>query len=494
MTGQELHQLIHSLDRREKSNFAKFTDSNAESNQAAKRPKYLVLFDQMAKQKVYDEDVVRGTLFRNAVKFYQTREKLLDKIIQSMIFYGNEKLSARSYIQQALKFDAVELAQKKLVAELKIGQKNKDHDYLHYLLTLREKIETSYRVVLEIPEGIEEIESSQIDYQHLLTLRGVLRRLKRMLKSGKNVGATLGPVQFLDEIQNVPTPNPECRYLYNKIRCYVEIMKVEMEEAFHYQQQAVRELEEMGPMFRNPLLAKEYFFMVELSLQNNDPDLVQRIIFKFSQIEPENRKERDIKNDYWIQAAISAGDTHGNLQLIESVMPLLLQNESLFKPELLMLNLFLAAKVFFVHQENRKALEVIKHIRSIKKCKWPELYWAVETLRYAVMDALDNVDVLDSIARSSIRFADAIDADLPKITSRYAQRMTRSRDKEDRMRVLNDFLLARKMGVSDPKEKISLGLLDLIFWFEHKAQGTPLLDAFMMSRKQSSSRGEKVAN
>ncbi len=494
MTGRELHQLIHSLDRREKSNFAKFTDSNSESNQGGKRPKYLVLFDQMIKQKVYDEEIVRGTLFRNAVKFYQTREKLLDKIIQSIIFYGNEKLSARSYILQALKLDANELAQKKLVAELNIAHNHKDHDYFHYLLSLREKIEVSYRIVLEIPDDLQEIGAAQIDYQHMLTLRGILRRLKQMLKSGKNVSAALGPGQFLHEVQGIPTPNPECRYLYNKIRCYIEIMRIDMEQAFHFQQLAVDELEQMGPLFLNPLLAKEYFFMVELSLKNGDPDLVQRIIFKFSQIEPENQKERDIKNDYWIQSGISAGETQANLQLIEGVMPLLMQNTPLFKPELLMLNLFLAAKVYFVHKEYKKALGVVKHIRSIKKCKWPELYWAVETLRYIIMDGLGNVDVLDSIARSAIRFSEAVDSELPKISSRYAQKMTRSLNNNERLKLLHEFLHLRKTKAGAPKEKIAMGLLDLTFWFQHKAKDISLLDAFLMSNQDSQASDAKMAN
>lgn len=494
MTGRELHQLINSLDRREKSNFAKFTDSNAECNQAVKRPKFLQLFDRMAKQKEYDEDGVRGTLFKSSVKFYQTREKLLDKIIQSLVFYGDEKLSARSYIQQALKFDAIELAQKKLASELKLAHQSQDQDYLHYLLTLKEKIEFSYRMVLEVPEEIVEIDEAQFDYQHLLTLRGVLRRLQRVIRSGKNVNPTLGANQFLNEIKDVPTPSPESRYLYFKIRCYLEVMQVEMELAYRFQQQATRELEQMGPIFRNALLAKEYFFLVQLSLKNNDLEMVQRTVFKFSQIDPENKKEQEIKNDYWIQAAISAGNTHGNLQMIEGVMPLLKQNTLLFSPELYVLNLFLAAKVYFVHQEYTKALEAIELIRSVKKCKWPELYWAVETLRYVTHAGLDNEDVLDSIARSAIRFAEAVDANLPKLSSRYAQRMIRSRNEEDKTRILNDFLLARKIGSSDPKEKIAIDLLDLTFWFQHQAQGISLLDAYLTSNDQGFPKEEKMAN
>ena len=487
MTGNELYQLIHSLDRREKSNFAKFTDSNAGFNQGGKRPRYLRLFDRMARMKVYDEDAVRGDLFRSAVKFYQAREKLLDKIIQSLVYFGGQKLSARSYILQALKVDAFDLAQRRLNAELKTAKEEQDIDYYHYLLTLKERIETSYRIKVDLQDGLEDISDIGPEYGHVLKLRGILRRLLMLIRSDPKAKSELGAQQFLDELQEIPLSGPESHYLYNKILSCIKITQLEMQAAFSYQQIAVRELEKMGSILKNGRLAQEYFFLVQLSRNNNDLKTVQHTIFKFSQIHPENRFEQELKHDYWVQAAISAGHIHGNLDLIKEAMPILMENLSLFSHDLLILNLFFAAKVYFIHEEYSSSLEIIDQIRSMRKCKWAELNWAIETLRLLNHAEREHFEVLESVFRSSLRLGEALDADLPRLSTRMIHRMACSSGHLERAQIREEYLKIREKSTDSPSRKISLDLLDLSFWFDHKATSDTLLICYQNSTDLNSS-------
>lgn len=483
MNAERLYHLIHSLTPSQKANFSVYLGAGK-----GKSTKFKLLYDRILTERSYNEKKIRGKEFAVSARFYQNRELLLDKIIQSLVFFSEQKLSLRSYVFKAMELGAIDHARRRLSNEMETARREEDYDFLEYLNALRARIEQAYRIEFDLEGSDPGLQNST---DRLAQLRLLFRRVNQLLKQGRGEAGDLAAKSLQYELDSIPRQGDESQYLGYKILSGIEMLRKNHEAAYLCQLEAVAILERDSFPLTQQMLAREYYLLVNHAMRFNYFEIAEHAVLKFSLLNAKSGIIDPSRQEMWIKAAIRVAYSRSNPDLMRKVLPSLDDLVKTARPEIYLLNLFLAGMTFFQHNDFTTALSLVEKIRSQTKSPWPEIYWATETLRSLIHAELGNHELCETIFRSSIRLAKQTGARYPELVVRTANRMIDLGNKADKEILFGQYLTEMQSLKKDKKEEPALDLMDFTFWFRSNAGSISKWEAFLF-RENSSNNQEPV--
>ncbi len=477
MTGEGLFNLVQSLSKQQKANFSRFVDARKGSN-----PNYYTLFERMQAFRSYEEKGIRGKLFQNSSKYYQNREILTDKLIQSMVYFNGSRGSVRSYVLQAIELNAVEQGRKRLEACMLEACERKDWPVLAYLHRFREELKEAYRLDLPLPEGVpaaEEIRGALQSWDMLLDLQ---RKVKHHLQ--ENFGDHLFHYKsFQSKLEEIPTIGAKGLILSGKVRVSLEILKQDYHKAVQFQEDLVRRLESAPVFLKNALLIKELSILIRLALETGADQIALKSTFALGSVPVSNPREEELKTYHQTKSLISVAQTQGNLEMASKGYSLVLEHTGIFSEGELPTYYFGCATVFFLHGAYAQALEAVTAIRAAKRSHWEELNWSVDALRLLCNYELGNAEVLDPLQRTLVRSARAQEKNYPLFASRWVVKMMNAANQKEALQVWKQGVEEYDSYCGNPKEVLTTKVFDLRPWLESKAHAASMWQVFQDQRQ-----------
>lgn len=486
MTGEGLFNLVRSLSKQQKANFSRFVDARKGS-----KPIYYTLFERLVSKKKYDEAQIRGAIFRSPSKFYQNREILADKLIQSMVHFNGSRGSVKSYVLHAIELNAPELAKKRLVSSMEEAVEAEDWASLDFLHRLRGELVEAYRLSFPLPDSVPTVGEVATCLRSWDSLTDLQARLKHHLQN--NFGDHLFHAgTFRKKLDEIPVVGSKGKFLSQKVRVSLELLMQDYHGAVRHQENVVETLKGAKIFLKNALLFKELSILIRLAIEVKQDQVALRSTFLLGAISAENSREAVLKVYYQTKALIFVASSQANLEMAEDGLGILLQNRNLFTEEEIPTYLFNCVTVFFLFEEYGKALETLAIIRSAKRSQWEELNWSVDLLRVLCNYELGNLEVVPHLQRTLQRTAQSQEKAFPKFATRTVAKMMGASCKSDSLQIWEGSSEALENYKNDPKESLATNVFDLSLWLESKAKGIPLLQVFHNHRQEVKDELKKV--
>ena len=483
MTGEGLFKLVRSLSKQQKANFSRFVDAKKGS-----KPQYYTLFERLLLSRTYDESQIRGKEFSRASKYYQNREILADKLIQSMVYFNGNRGSVRAYVIRAIELNATEMARKRLIAGMEEALKRGDWSALDSLHRLLGELTDAYRLDIKLPDHLPDWQEVRSHIRSWDSLEELQQRVKYHLQT--NFGDHLFHARvFRSKLDEIPVLGDKGAYLQAKVRVSLELLKQDYEQAVVLQNELVSVLEQGNVFFKNPTLIKEYSILIRLANQVKFDQLALQGTVKLGSIVPESPREEDLKQHYQTKALVTVATTQCNLDMALQGRDGLLQRRELFKEEEVPTYLFACAGVFFVHGAYREALHTLSEIRAGKRSLWEELNWGVDLLRLLSNFELGNVEVITSLRRSLMRSAQGTEKEYPSFASRLVGRVMDAIDLHQSQKVWQKNKQEYLSYCQNPLENMMTEIFDLSLWLDARATGRTVLKVHEERRHENG--GEK---
>gem|GEM_PF-4465306 len=472
MNSRSLFQLIQSLTPAQKANFSSYLASGKR-----KVGKYKILYDRILSLKQFDDRQIRGKEFSNPTTYYQNREILLDKIVQSLVFYQDAKISFRGYVIQALELDAVDLARKRFLTELTQAVEGNDLDYIHYLLSFRRRVERAHQLQIVRDHEIEEASKLGLEKTVLDKLQAIFAKVKSWTKRGIDEVGQLAIVSTYAELETLQPMLPESRYWDAKIKSGLALLQLDIPTAFSFLNKAAGILEKHAFPFSNSLLIRENYLMIQLAHQVNDLEMARDLTMQFALLEPKNAREAVLKKEFWAKSAIRTGFATANISLVKSALPDLLAMDKLTLQSQV-LNLFYAAKVAFLNDEFSMARRWLQSFRRLKSSASLELNWAAEQLRLLILVEEGDLDAAESSYRTSLRLAKQLEGDNLQLSTKLSYRSLEANCRADHRMIFKQYQMGFKLIEGAKKEIVALDLMNISFWLESRATGSAMMSIY----------------
>lgn len=478
MTGEGLFNLVQSLSKQQKANFSRFVDARKGS-----KPNYYTLFERMLSRKTYDEKQIRGRLFQNPGKYYQNREILIDKLIQSLVYFNGSRGSVRSYVLQAIELNVPDLARKRLKASMVEAHECNDWASLEFLHRLRDELGEAYRVALPLPGSVPSAQEVRKVHRSWELLEDLQNRIKHHLQH--NFGDHLFHAEaFQSKLDETPVIGDKGLYLSKKVRVSLEILRQRYDKAVHFQEKVVEVLNASGIFLKNALLIKEYSILTRLALEVGADQTALQSAFRLGAVPATNSREEELRAYYKTKSLVAVAKVQGNFEMGLEGYTLLKDHTGLFTEGEVPTYLLGCAIVFFLHGEYQMTLESLATIRAAKRSHWEELNWSVDLLRLLCNYELENIEVLDSLYRTLVRTAQSQEREFPLFASRLVSKMFNTAGKEEASQVWQEGREMFTAYCSDPKENLMANVFDLRLWFESKANGISIIQMFHNQRQE----------
>ena len=477
MTGEGLFKLVRSLSKQQKANFSRFVDAKKGS-----KPQYYTLFERLLVSRTYDESQIRGKEFSRPSKYYQNREILADKLIQSMVYFNGNRGSVRAYVIRAIELSATEMARKRLVAGMEEAVKRGDWSGLESLHRLLDELTDAYRIDLKLPDHLPDREAVRSHIRSWDSLEDLQRRVKYHLQN--NFGDHLFHARaFRSKLDEIPVLGDKGAYLHAKVRVSIELLKQDYEQAVIVQDELVSILEKGKVFFKTPTLIRELSILIRLANQVKFEQLALHATMKLGGVIPGNPKEEDLKLHFQTKALVTVATIQCNLEMALKGRDGLISRRELFKEEEVPTYLFACASVFFIHGAYREVLDVLAEIRAGKRSLWEELNWGVVLLRLLCNFELGNVEVIPSLYRSLTRSAQGTDKEYPSFASRLVGRVVDALDKGQMQKVWQMNKQTYLSYCQNPLEIMMTEVFDLSLWLDARTTGRTVLEVHEERRR-----------
>ncbi len=486
MTGEGLYHTVRSLTKQEKANFSRFVDARKGS-----KPNYYVLFERLVSCPVFNEKQIRGKEFKSSSKYYQNREILTDKLIQSLVYFNGSRASVKDYVLQAIRMNAPDFARKRMEIGMDEAISQGDWSHLERLHRLRVEIEEAYQVPLSVPPGVPDQAEVRKHLRSWEDLEDLLNNVRHHLRN--HFGDHQFHVQkFRSQLEKLPILGERGVFLKAKIMVAMDLLKQDYAMATTSQEKVVQILGESKFPLKNPLLIKELSILVRLANQTQNDQVAFQNAINLRELDPQNPREADLKVQFQTKAQIAVATLQGNLALAKEGQQLVLEHMSLFKENEPPTYLMGCASVFFLHGEYRLVLETLTAIRSGKRSQWEALNWGVDLLRTLANYELGNFDVLTSLQRSLHRTAQSQPSDFPVFATRLVAKIINASSSKEANQVWQKSQDLYHTYWNDPKESVSTEVFDLSLWIEAKVSRLSTLEIFQNRRQKDSPHHKKA--
>ena len=281
MKGIEIFKIIKALSPREKARFSKSI-----GNQKAD---YFILFKALNRMNAYDEGKlkVKTELLKTPQRYYYAKNTLIDKLIVALISQKGASSNPVEYIQEALKWGLVEVAERKLNEEADKAVAQQNSSYLRFLLQFKTELEVHLEINLHLSGSIPSL--SVLRKEDAIAEN--LLEIKRMvLQELKSKGAT---DQF--RISTIEKRLEENRssskfngYLFLKNQVLLQLLQNDQDSAFQTYIHLIDYLESQTFPYREKYQIKELSSFSFLAGELGYHEKVQEVIFSLSSLGTSN--------------------------------------------------------------------------------------------------------------------------------------------------------------------------------------------------------------
>lgn len=470
MTGERLFRLIKSLGRQQKSNFSRFVEARK-----GKRQKYLVVYDRMLACNDYEEETIRGKEFLDSRKYYQAREILADKLLQSLVQYESSRVEGRSYILRALDFEAYELAQKKFSEETTLAYQQGDFPHLLSLYQLGRGVAANYGVKLEIPEELPsssqvrqfEAQSHQMDE--------LLDQIRQAFRSEPALWEQ--KAAFLQSrLPDIASSHPRDTFRIHKIQVGYALLQGRLAQALHHQKLLVDVLEQNSfPLSRLGFL-KEASLLIRLANHLGHRQMATESLMRLGNFQGCTPREDSLCLGNRIKASALVAASNLDLPLATQCHSDLLLHRHVFTDSSYAIHLLECARVYFAHGQYEGVLNLIEEVRSLSRTIWVDLAWVVDALRCSAHFELGNLDALESALLSAVRKARQTDSPAyPKLIYKTLHKLANAAPGEIETVLERAYAKFQDMQ-GDAQVQQQLNSLDFGLWLKAKLTGRSMME------------------
>ena len=415
MEEARLHQLVQSLTKEQKKNFTRYLGGKVRSR-GTSRSKELRLYELMDQHAELDAAFARDLAklgFSTTQSYYQARAQLGDRIIQSLAAYASksEKVPLAEFIRQAVLMDVVELATRAIRDRVKEWLAEEDFYSIRYIHDFCRLIKRNFRVVVPLPDlmpGREELEEWILEIEGL---EEMLERGKGAWKEGDETRRFMGR-RLLGEVGGVVGFSGTARIIKEKIRLMASCLLNDLEAGNRYQERIVEERNRI-PMVNVISVIEDAANLGAVSMLTGNMDGVIKSNALLEEAKPKLPLEVWRLEFHVISNLASLGLVFGEMGYAEEGLIRLLTSLELF-PESRQIQVFILLASAFAYANDWESTLVcadrLKGYRSLDKVG---ISWEPNFLYFVAHTAKGNMELAESLFRSSLRMAKTTGAKYP---------------------------------------------------------------------------------
>lgn len=484
MELEKLHQLVHSLTKEQKTNFANFLRTKGETQ-------FKNLYQRIAKAKKLDkqtEKIIRGSEFTSSSKYYTYRSTLAEWILQSLVRREHTSISQMPLVEVAYLFNAGEFGFKVLVNEIERAEENEDFVLLKYIYEFVADLKARFGIEIVIPDSKYDEKSLDHEIEVANTLKGVLNDIRNSFelpvpekkKRARRISKKLHILPLSNTNRN--------RLLKSKIG--VSLLLGDYKATFYMGEVLLKKMKSETPKYSVHLIARELQFMASNALYCGSRSISLKYALEMSILKPSNPYEEDsVKRSAtmtWVDFAATYADSEIAARSLEEV----LNNPLLFSPAMLKKLYFLLGIAFLKAGNFSNATKCIHKVWEVKDeegnsniLNWePHLAFAISH------QSIGNTDIAEAHLRSAIRAASKHKLNYPRCAVSAIRKIFNTTNTK-RAAFANESLEAINQMLADDKELRSSIYMDIRIWLEAIGSSTSPKE---IVQKQNSAKSESL--
>lgn len=458
-----------------------------------KSDKLKLLFDRMKRIDPQDskaDRLIRGKEFKSSDQYYRSRERLLDKLVRCFAQQRENSANPIVYIEKAVSFSALDLAEKTWILEVKRHLQNEDFLGLLKLYNLRDDLMYQYKPVFaevdmsKYPtrtELLEKIEGEATIRRAVDRLRGAL---KLDQKSRQLTVLTCKPV-----VESFVVRGKTSQLMWLKARFILEMLRSSYVDAWSVQSEVVAFLSRETAFFSSAIRIREYSNFVRISMAVGNRNSATEYAFRLSGEPVASTGEERLRILHATRDSILVAEKYANLHLLEGALDIFRANQGLFEESEQALLCYWIALTYLYNAHYRDAVKWINQIFALSPGARGKLGWQPNVLLLILHFELGNVDVLESLLPACQREVGAQETLYPRILVQAVHALFRARPDHSPQEVLSPFLAELDLLVGDPDEARSELFFHFRQWIRARLQGVSMADLILDEGENGNSQG-----
>lgn len=412
MSPEKLHSIVIGFTRKEKIQFSNWISNN--SSMKGKKPKHVVLYERLKRQKKYDDSIIRGKEFKSGKEYNKYREILTTKIFECFSQSPEQGENSVSLIKTALHFGAISWAQIHFSNEIENCISEQNFTQLSYLLLLRDEIFEDFRIELySLPDRYslsDAVEKSQF----IQTLIDLNRAARATAKSNSEEKRALSE-RISEYVSGVNGTTPYESYLVQRLRRDQEVLLGNYRKAHLIQLGISESISDKIEEFRIPTRILEFANGALSGLRLGFHQQVFHFLTSLSNIEPRNLLEKNELERWQILRTIEAGVELCNYSFLVEGQKNLLAKTDLFPSPKTVKYLYYCALGFLFLEKYSEGQHCLRKIRETPRSMWGELSWQPSVLWAVYQYENDDVAMFDSAVLSAKRSLRSVGLHYPNL-------------------------------------------------------------------------------
>jgi|GEM_PF-6137440 len=472
MTGKALFDFIQTLDKQEKANF-----TNMVNHWKAEKSSYYQLFKALESANEFEKEKVRSyQRFNTSQKYYNAKDKLISKLMESLVAHSQYNTHPQTYVTIALKKGAKNLASKKVIDEAQKATKEEDWNYLAYLYRFIAELKHACGFDIILPSSVPSKEWVFSSQKQEDRLRLILSQIKSTVLSGGSETRNLLEKIKSDLAEIVPFEGL-CRYLHLKAGAVCILIEQGQKESIPAFRNVVEYLYHTNFPFCQAYLIKEFAHIAILECRLGSIDEARSYIFRLSKLVPQDLLLEQRKNKFLCKVHLSLSTARFFPDLPDQGYQFLLGNTSLFIPLELVSLMLSYAMVKLLQGQHKQCRTTLIELRSNFKSVWKGIEWTVETIDYLAMFATGSSQAMEIQLERMERVAKKGQRKLPKLYVSLFRHFGNSTTPEI-ARVWNSIASQLETIKEIPEERILFDQFNLFAWMDAFLNSKPLIDSY----------------
>lgn len=476
ITAHELFELIHSLTKVEKRVLTNFI-----SPKQGPKTHFSLLYDRIKKAKEWTdrtEKKIRGTDFQDADRYYQTRDRLANKIIECFVISEKDKVSPVGFIEKAIELDVIDQAWKVLQRQMELAQGNNDFPYLLQLHGLHKEILASRHpgVELSLPKSFLSAKEVQSRLKQELDLRSLLEDIRKGIRLPFESKRLLVEGIQARIMEIVPDSNL-ASFLLSKIKVGLEFLKGNFDLALEKQKQLINFLK-ADQVCNYPDLVAEYSFLIRLCLNANLRSEAIGFCWEQSNLPYQNRRDHRVRLTNSIRNKIFVADQFCLSEMCAEALEEIDSHQNLFEPKVYRRMTYFGALVFFHTGQYKKGVSTLNPLISNRSDAINEISWQANVLLFAMHFELGNYDVLDYLKERTRKLAKDSGLIIPTRIVNTILALTGAIESREKKRIIGQEIEQIPQILANPNERKAINFFNYPIWLKSKASGESIVDLF----------------
>lgn len=476
MTGEDLFTLVHSLTKREKTNF---TTMMIRSN--TDKSDYYLLYRILKNAEELNESNIRSkNQFRLSQKYNNARRKLADKIIESLVLASKAKVYPKTYILIAIRKGAIDLAKRKLREEVQKATSEKDWNYLNYLVGFSKEIQYATGIIFEVPDSIPFFLNRSSFSSETIKLRQLIQRVKAIGLDVQN-NTSLKFVNLERELKIQDPQEGLNGYLFRKAKALFDRITNGSASAKVHFEEIVTYLESNSFPLSNGYLIKELSTLAILNCRLGNWEAARASLLKISTIAPDDLtfRRRKLRLLCKVQTTLSFSQISADYS--DTGYNILINHREYFSQLEYSALIVNYVKIRFIYGDLTKAKELIRDLKSTPRNGWSPIEWIINLLYFLIVFEDGAVQAAEIQFEKLKSTAKKIDLKTPQLIISFLSQVFVMSRKELSLH-WESFASQISTLIHDPRERNLNEQFMLASWVKSYSTKSPLRETYFESR------------